>query len=131
MRLNPQNCAFIIEVAKFLSFMLKHQGIKVNPDKRQTILEMKSPASVKEVQRLPRRIASLSRFMAASAQKALLFFSLFKKESTFEWMLECDVAFTEFKGYLSYPSMLSKLEIGKPLFLYISVSDVAITSALV
>ena len=44
--------------------------------------------SVKEVQHLTRRIASFSRFMAASTRKAFPFFSLLKKENTFEWTLE-------------------------------------------
>ena len=92
---------------------------------------MKSPTSVKEVQRLIRRIASLSRFMVTSARKALPFFSLLKKESTFEWTPECEAVFTKFKHYLSCPPILSKLEVGKPLFLYLSIRDVAIASALV
>ena len=62
--------------------MLTHWGIETNPDKCQAILEMKSPTSVKEVQRLTGGIASLSIFVAASARKALPFFSLLKKEST-------------------------------------------------
>ena len=92
---------------------------------------MKSPTSMKEVQRLAGRIASLSRFMVALTRKALPFFSLLKKESTFEWMPKCEPAFTEFKRYLSCPPILSKLETDKPLFLYLSVSNMATASALV
>ena len=46
-------------------------------------------------------------------------------------MPECEAAFTEFKRYLSYPLILSKPEANKPLFLYFSISDMAIVSALV
>ena len=80
MRLNPQKCVFAIEAWKFLGFMLTHQGIEVNPDKYQAILKMKNTTSVKDVQCLTRRITSLSRFLAASAQKASPFFTLLKKE---------------------------------------------------
>ena len=77
MRLNLQKCAFTIEARKFPGFMLTHQGIEANLDKCRAILEMKRPTSVKEVQRLLRRIASFSRFTVASAQKAFpLFLSL-------------------------------------------------------
>ena len=58
MRLNPQKYAFVIEVRKFLGFMLTHQGIDANPNKCQVILEMKSLISVKDVQHLTRRITS-------------------------------------------------------------------------
>ena len=67
--------------------------------------------------------------MAASARKALPFFSLLWKESSFEWILECEEVFQNFKEYLSSPSILHKLELSRPLYLYLSVSDVAIASA--
>ena len=131
MRLNPHKCAFLVAAGKFLGFMLTHQGIEANPDKCQAILEMKSPTTVKEVQHLTGKIPSLSRFMAASARKALPFFSLRRKGNTFEWTLECEAAFCKFKKYLSCPLILSKPEVGKPLFLYLSVSNTAIAEALV
>ena len=65
MRLNFQQCAFAVEARKFLGFILTHRGIKANLDKCQAILEMTSPTSVKEVQRLTGRIASFSRFLVA------------------------------------------------------------------
>lgn len=111
--------------------MLTQWGIEANPNKCRAILEMKNPTSVKEVQHLTGRIASLSRFIVASAWKALPFLSLLKKENTFEWTLECEATFTEFKEYLSCPLILSKPETRNPLVLYLSVNDVAIASALV
>ena len=130
-RLNPHKCAFAIAVGKFLGFMLTHWGIEANPDKCRAILEMKSLTTMKEVQRLIGRITSFARSMVASARKALPFFSLLKKGNTFEWTSECEVAFNEFKTYLSYPPILSKPEAGKPLFLYLSVSSATIARALV
>ena len=70
MRLNPHKCVFTIKAGKFLGFMLTNRGIKANPDKCKAILEMKSLSSVKDVQRLLGIIASLSRFLVASAWKA-------------------------------------------------------------
>ena len=83
MRLNPHKCAFTVAAGKFLGFMLTHRGIEANPDKCRAILEMKSPMTVKEVQRLAGRITSFSRLMAASARKALPFFSVLRKGNTF------------------------------------------------
>ena len=111
--------------------MLTHQGIEVNPDKCRVILEMKSPTTVKEVQCLTGRIASLSRFMATSARKSLSLFSLLKKGNAFEWTSECEAAFLDFKEYLSCPPILSKPEVEKPLFLYPLVSNASIAEALV
>ena len=131
MRLNSHKCVFAIEAGKFLGFVLTHRGIEANPDKCKAILEMKSPSSVNDVQRLTGRIASLSRFLAASARKASPFFQLLRKESKFKWTPECKAAFQEFKTYLSSPPILYKPEVGNPLCLYLSLSDVTIASILV
>ena len=91
---------------------------------------MKSPTSVKEVQCLIGRIASLCRFLVASAWKALPLFALLKKEGIFKWTPECEVAFMEFEEYLSSLPIFCKPEAGQPLYLYPSVSSAVVTSAL-
>ena len=49
MRLNPNKCAFGVSSGKFLGFMVSRRGIEANPNKIQTILDMKPPQNVKEV----------------------------------------------------------------------------------
>ena len=112
-------CVFAIEDGKLLGFMLTYRGIKANPDKCQAILEMKSLTSMKDVQWLMGRIASLSRFLAASTWKALPFFALLKRESNFEWTPKREATFQEFKSYLSSPPILCKPEISCPLYFYL------------
>ena len=73
-RLNPEKCSFGVLGGKNLGFMITHRGIEVNPDKCRAILEMRSPSTVKEVQRLTGRLAALSRFIARSADKAIPFY---------------------------------------------------------
>ena len=131
MRLNPQKFVFAVEAGKLLGFMLTNRGIEANLDKCKAILEMKSPSSMKDVQCLMGRITSLSRFLVALARKASPFFSLLTKENNFEWTSECEAAFQEFKFYLSSPPILCKSEIGKPLFLYLSISNSVIAGILV
>jgi len=63
MRLNPEKCVFGVEGGKFLGFMLTNRGIEANPDKYRAIVEMLSPRSVKDVQRLVGRVVALSQFM--------------------------------------------------------------------
>ena len=48
-KLNPNKCVFGVTAGKFLRFMLSQRGIEVNPEKRQAILELASPKTVKEV----------------------------------------------------------------------------------
>ena len=46
-------------------------------------------------------------------------------------MLECKVSFSEFKRYLSKPLILSKPKTDHQLYLYLSISNVAVASTLV
>jgi hypothetical protein len=55
--------------------MLTSRGIEANPDKCQAIIDMRSPTSVKEVQRLTGRIAALSRFLSCAREKSFHLFS--------------------------------------------------------
>jgi len=50
LKLNPEKCVFGVEAGKFLGFMLTERGIEANPDKCASIIAMRSPASIKEVQ---------------------------------------------------------------------------------
>ncbi|XP_057756055.1 uncharacterized protein LOC130975255 [Arachis stenosperma] len=52
MRLNLTKCAFRMETGKFLGFMITQRGVEANLEKCKAILEMNSPANLKDVQRL-------------------------------------------------------------------------------
>jgi hypothetical protein len=59
-KLNPENCVFGITKGKVLGCLVSTKGIKANPDKIKTIIQMQPPQSRKDVQKLTCRIASLS-----------------------------------------------------------------------
>ena len=70
---------FGVSSGKFLGFIVSQQGIEANPEKVKAILDMTSPRSVKEVQRLTRRIATLNRFVSRAIDKCLPFFKTLKQ----------------------------------------------------
>ncbi|XP_015935342.1 uncharacterized protein LOC107461378 [Arachis duranensis] len=131
MRLNPLKCAFAMEAEKFLGFMITQRGVEANPEKCQAILQMKSPGCVKDVQRLSGRLTALSRFLGASAARALPFFNLMKKGIVFEWTLACEEAFKHFKEILATPPVLGKPKVGEPLYLYLAIMEEALVVVLV
>ena len=49
MKLNPAKCVFGVVSGKFLSFMVSQKGIEANLEKVQTIINMASPKTMKEV----------------------------------------------------------------------------------
>ena len=101
MKLNPAKCAFGVSTGKFLGFIVNNRGIEANPDKIKAVLDMPSPSSVKEVQRLTRRITTLSRFVSRASDKCQPFFQILKK--AFQWDAHCEEAFAALKTYLSSP----------------------------
>ena len=85
MKLSLLKCAFSVSLGKFLGFMVNQQGIEANPEKIQTFLNMKSTTKPKEVQRLTRKVATLSRFVSRAMDKCLPLFDALKGTGKFEW----------------------------------------------
>ena len=78
MKLNPSKYAFGVASRKFIGFLLSQRGIEANPEKVRVILEMTSPRTVKEVQKLTGRIAAFNRFVSKATDKCLPFFKTLK-----------------------------------------------------
>ena len=72
--LNPKKCVFGVESGKFLGFLIDQRGIEANPEKIQAVIDMKSPRSVKEAQKLTGCLDALGRFLSWSGYKCLYFF---------------------------------------------------------
>jgi nucleoside recognition membrane protein YjiH len=58
---------------------------------------MKPPKCVKDIHKLTRCMAALSRFISWLGEKGLPFFKLLKVKEKFEWSKEADAAFAELK----------------------------------
>ena len=74
-----------------MGFMVSQRGIEANLKKVQAILNMTSPKTVKEVQKLTGRIAALNRFVSKATDKCLPFFKTLKQ--AFAWTDECETTF--------------------------------------
>ena len=108
MMLNPAKCAFGVGSRKFLGLMFSKRGIEAYPDKIKAILDMEPPKSIRDVQKLTRRIAALGRFVSKSGDKCLPFYKTLKKFNNFEWTDESQVAFDVLKKYIAEPPLLSQ-----------------------
>nr|KYP62161.1 Transposon Ty3-I Gag-Pol polyprotein [Cajanus cajan] len=106
MRLNPEKCVCGVQGGNFLGFMITSRGIEANPEKCKAIIQMQSPQTVKEVQRLAGRLVSLSRFIPRLAEKAEPIFTLLRKPKDFQWTDQCEEAFRSFKTFLTTPPIL-------------------------
>ena len=129
MRLNLSKCVFGVASWKFLGFVVSLRGIEANLEKVQAIINMASPRTVKEVQKLTGRIATLNKFVSRATNKCLPFFKTLKQ--AFAWTNECEAVFQELKHYLSNPPLLSPSKEGENLYLYLAISATAVSVALI
>ncbi|XP_014506403.1 uncharacterized protein LOC106766164 [Vigna radiata var. radiata] len=131
MRLNPLKCTFGVAAGKFLGFMLTTRGIEANPDKCRTVLELRSPNNLKEVQRLVGRLTSLSRFIPKLADRIQPILKVMKKQAPGEWDERCEMAFNEVKQILTNPPVMRRPDYGHDLHLFLAVGEEAVSAALV
>ena len=129
MKLNPSKCVFGVTAGKFLRFMVSQRGIEVNPEKVRAIMDLAPPKIVKEVQSLNGKIAALNRFVSRATDKCLLFFCVLKR--SLEWTDKCQQVFEYLKLYLSAPPLLNPSKSGEELYLYLTISQAAVSIALI
>nr|GEZ74704.1 reverse transcriptase domain-containing protein [Tanacetum cinerariifolium] len=68
MKLNPKKCSFGLAEGLFLGYVITPEGIKPCPDKTTAVLQLPSPQTIKEVQSLNGKLASLNRTSVETAE---------------------------------------------------------------
>ncbi|GJS83583.1 reverse transcriptase domain-containing protein [Tanacetum coccineum] len=133
MKLNPKKCTFGAVEGMFLGYTITPEGIKPCPDKTEAVLQLPSPRTIKEVQSLNGKLASLNRFLSKSAEKSLPLFKTLKKcikKSDFHWTSEAEQAFLQLKQHLSELPLLVAPKPKEELIVYLSASYGAVSVVL-
>nr|GFC77477.1 reverse transcriptase domain-containing protein [Tanacetum cinerariifolium] len=78
MKLNLKKCSFGLAEGVFLGYVITPKGIKPCPDKTTAVQQLPSPRTIKEVQSLNGKLASLNRFLSKLAEKCLPLFQTLK-----------------------------------------------------
>ncbi|XP_061373826.1 uncharacterized protein LOC133316127 [Gastrolobium bilobum] len=144
---DQEKTAFIAEKANYcynvMPFRLKNSGATYQRMMNQVFVDqldknvevyiddmiVKSINSAMHIEDLEQTFNKL--FLPRSAETALPFFKLFRKEVQYGWTSECEVAFQEIKKQLASPPVLSSPRDAEPLIIYLSVGDVVVSSVLV
>jgi hypothetical protein len=127
LKLNPEKCVFGIHKGKVLGCLVSTKGIEANPEKIKALVEMQDPVSVKHVQNMTGRVATLNRFIPRVAERSLPFFQVLRSAKNFQWPETQKQAFQELKDYLSNMTKLCPPEPRSPLLLYVSASNSAVS----
>ena len=117
LKLNASKCAFRVSSGKILGYLVTHRGIEVNPDQIVAL-------------QLIGMTTALNRFISRSTDRCRPFFQLLKKWKGFQWTDECQQAFDELKLYLSQAPVLSRSVLGETLYMYLVVTDHAVSAIL-
>nr|GEY66748.1 reverse transcriptase domain-containing protein [Tanacetum cinerariifolium] len=114
-------------------YMISPEGVKPCPDKTEAVLQLPSPQTIKEVQSLNGKLASLKRFLSKLAKKSLPLFKTLKKcikKSDFHWTPEAEQAFKQLKRHLANLPMLVAPKPKEDLIIYLFASYGAISVVL-
>eukprot|EP00253_Pinus_taeda_P029252 PITA_29252 len=79
--LNPKNSLFGLEEGKLLGHIISKDGIRIDPDRIQAILQIPHPRNIKELQTFLEKINFLRRFIPNLAELSRLLNNMLKKDS--------------------------------------------------
>nr|GEV66470.1 reverse transcriptase domain-containing protein [Tanacetum cinerariifolium] len=133
MKLNPKKCSFGLAEGVFLGYVITLEGIKPCLDKTSVVLQLPSPRTIKEVQSLNGKLASLNRFLSRSAEKSVPLFQTIKKciiKSDFRWTAEVKQAFQQLKQHLSELPLLVAPKPHEELIMYLSATYGSVSAVL-
>lgn len=77
--LNPHKCVFYVSSGRFLGFFISKHGICIDPLKVQAIIDLSTPSSLIQIQRLQPKANSLRRFVPNYTDLTKGFTHLLKK----------------------------------------------------
>ena len=106
--------------------MVSERGIEVDPNKIKAILDMLVSRIEKEIRGFLDRIQYINRFIARLTDICEPIFCLLRKNQPTVWNDDCQLAFEKIKEYLLSPPVLAPSMSGRPLLLYLLVSDMAL-----
>ncbi|GKE68160.1 reverse transcriptase domain-containing protein [Tanacetum coccineum] len=117
----------------FLGHVVSTKGIKAYPEKAEAVIKLQSPRTVKEVQSLNEKLASLTKFLSKLAEKSLYFFKTLKrcmKKSDFQWTPEAERAIQDMKKCIAELLMVTAPKPKEELIMYLCVNREAVSVVL-
>ena len=105
--LNPKKSLFGLEEGKLLGHIISKDGIRIDPDRIQAILQVPHPRNIKELQAFLGKINFLRRFIPNLAELIRLLNNMIKKDSKVKWKVEANQSFEGIKLALTQTPVLT------------------------
>ncbi|XP_023553652.1 uncharacterized protein LOC111811140 [Cucurbita pepo subsp. pepo] len=104
---NLKKCSFCMEKVNFLGFVVSSNGVEVDEEKVKAIKEWPTPKNVSEVRSFHGLASFYRRFIKNFSTIASPLNELVKKNVSFIWEKDQELAFTTLKEKLSYAPLLT------------------------
>ena len=101
---------------------MSNRGIEANPAKIRALSQLAIPKNLKQIQKLTRCVAALSRFISRLGEKALPLYRLLQHTEHFECTDAATAGLEEIKAALASNPILAAPNIGEPMLLYIAAT---------
>jgi hypothetical protein len=123
-------CVFWLKEVPFLGHVISADGIAVDPNKVQEVLDWKSPKSVMQIRSFLELAGYYRWFIPNFSKIAKPMIQLLEKEAKFKWSPQCKDTFLTLKKLLITAPVLAQPDIEKPFNVYCDASGTGIGGVL-
>jgi hypothetical protein len=125
-QLKLSKCVFHAKEVEFLGFIVNKDGVKMDGNKVRSVLEWKSPRTVKEIQSFLGFANFYRRFIKGFSKIVAPITRLLKKEVKFDWNEEAEQAFQQLKIAFTSDPILTHFEEKRTCVIETDASDTAL-----
>ena len=98
LKMNPMKCAFGVSSEKFLGFIVKYQGLEIDPAKIKAILRMPVPKTLRQLRSFLGQLAYIRWSIVNLSGKSKPFSKLVKKGAPYIWVETVRMPLKKLKG---------------------------------
>ena len=120
---NLAKCYFGMREVKHLGHVVSAKGVAPDPAKVQSVLAMKPPTNVKQVQQFLGVVNWFRKFLPHYSTTAAPLYALTHKDTEWKWDEKCDAAFAELKTALTQAPILVLPDPRQPFVLMTDASN--------
>ena len=131
LKLKPSKCHFAQSETNYLGFVVNGQGIRPDPNKVQSIRDLPTPTSVRDVRAFIGMCYYFRRIILNFSKTAEPLIALTRKYARFNWDNQCEKSYQDLKNDLTKVPLLGYPDISQSFKIYTDASDSAIGAVLV
>jgi hypothetical protein len=115
-------CDFWLREIKFLGHTISQDGVSVDPEKVQEVMNWKPPTTVRQIRSFLGLAGCYRRFIPDFSRIAKPMTELLKKGVKYEWSQKCEDAFHALRQHLTTAPVLAQPDNTKPFEVYCDAS---------